>query len=131
VNVFISHSRADRVFAERLGSGIRALGANVVSDESRLRPGESFDHALREALEASDGVVLVVPEPGSAQANSAFFEAGAARALGKPIVAVLPNADPSRVGELPSDVYGRAVFDGSKVATEALAKSIVTALEAS
>jgi hypothetical protein len=68
---------------------------------------------------------------GNAQANSAFFEAGAARALGKPIGAVLPGADPSRVGELPSDVYGRAVFDESKVATEALAKSIVTALEAS
>jgi hypothetical protein len=76
MNVFISHSRADRAFAERLGSGIRALGAEVVSDESRLSPGESFDHALREALEASDGVVLVVPEPGTAQANSAFFEAG-------------------------------------------------------
>lgn len=101
VNVFISYSRADRSFAERLGSGIRALGAKVVSDETRLKPGESFDHALREALEASDAVVLVVPEPGTAQANSAFFEAGAARALGEPIVAVLPNADPSRVGELP------------------------------
>jgi nucleoside 2-deoxyribosyltransferase len=129
MNVFISHSRADRAFAERLGSGIRALGANVVSDETRLKPGESFDHALREALEASDAVVLVVPEPRTAQANNAFFEAGAARALGKPLVAVLPNADPGRVGELPPD--GLAVFDGSKFATEALAKSIVTALEAS
>ena len=108
MNVFISHSRADRAFAERLGSGIRALGANVVSDETRLRPGESFDHALREALEASDAVAPAVPEPGTAAtAPSSRLELRGR--LGKP--------------ELPSDVYGRAVFDGSKVATEALAKA--------
>jgi len=128
VNVFMSYSRADRPFAERLGSRIRALGANVWSDESDLRPGESFERALREALEASDGVVLVVPEPGTAHANNAFFEAGAARALGKPIVAVIPGSEPRRVGELPSGI-GLSVFDGSGVATEALAESIVTALK--
>jgi len=130
MNVFISHSRADRAFAERLRSRIQALGANVWSDESGIKPGETWDSALRQALESSDGVVLVVPEPGTAKANSAFFEAGAARALGKPVVAVIPESAPSRVGELPSDVYGLAVFDGSRVAPEALAEKIVSALKA-
>ncbi len=85
---------------------------------------------MREALEASDGVVLVVPEPGASKANKAFFEAGAARALGKPVVAVLPSPDPGRAGELPSDMYGLAVFDGSRGTPESLANSIVTALKA-
>jgi hypothetical protein len=133
MNVFISYSQADREFAEWLRSGIQALGAVVQSDESGLKPGESWDQALpalREALETSDGVVLVVPEPGTPKANAAFFEAGAARALGKPVVVVLlTSSEPDRVRELPSDLYGGlAVFDGSRVEPKALAENIISVL---
>jgi hypothetical protein len=107
-------------------SRTEALGANVWSDESQIEPGKNWDQALRKVLEASDGVVLVVPEPGAPKANAAFFEAGAARALGKPVVAVIPEAEPSRVGELPPDVYGLAVFDGTHVPAESLAEKIVS-----
>ncbi len=130
MKVFLSFSKPDRSFAERLGSNIRALGGDVLSEDTWNEPGANLDQALREALEASDGVVLVVPEPGASKANKAFFEAGAARALGKPVVAVLPSPDPGRAGELPSDMYGLAVFDGSRGTPESLANSIVTALKA-
>lgn len=130
MKVFISSSWADRPFAERLRRDIAALGAEVIGDSDAFGAGETWDQALRKALEESDGVVLVVPEPGSRRANNAFFEAGAARALGIPVVAVLPISDASRAGELPSDMYGIAVFDGSKVAPESLANSIVTTLNA-
>ena len=36
MKVFISHSQADRAFAERLTSRIQALGAKVVSDENAI-----------------------------------------------------------------------------------------------
>jgi hypothetical protein len=130
MKVFISFSRADRSFAERLGRDMRALGADVLSDDIWSKPGANWDQGLRDALEASDGVVLIVPAPGAQKANTAFFEAGAARALGKPVVAVLPRSDPSRADEAPSNMYGLAVFDGSSVAPESLANSIVTALKA-
>ena len=130
MNIFLSFSKQDRFFAERLGGAIRALGAEVPSVDAWGTPGADPDRALREALEASDAVVLVVPEPGSPGANNAFFEAGAARALGKPVVAVLPSLDPGRAGEAPSDMFGLAVFDGSRVAPDALATSVVTALKA-
>jgi nucleoside 2-deoxyribosyltransferase len=130
MKVFISSSRADRPFAERLRKEIAALAAEVLGDSEMFAGGENWDQALRNALEASDALVLVVPEPGARKANTAFFEAGAARALGKPVVAVLPSADASRAGELPSDMYGLAVFDGSKVAPESLANSIVAVLKA-
>ena len=130
MKVFLSFSSSDRSFAERLGRNIRALGADVVGDDAWIEAGGNFEQALREALEASDAVVLVVPEPGAPKANNAFFEAGAARALGKRVIAVLPSADASRAGELPPDMYGLAVFDGSRVAPESLANSIVTALKA-
>ncbi len=130
MKLFLSYSHRDRPFAERLGAQLRALGADVLSDYSSVRPGDDLQAALRDALENADGVILVVPEPGSPAANNAFFEAGAARALGKPVVAVLPNPDPARGGELPADMYGRAVFNASGLAPESLASSIVSALRA-
>ena len=85
---------------------------------------------MREALEASDGVVLVVPEPGASKANKAFFEAGAARALGKPVVAVLPSPDPGRAGELPSACMASPFSTDRAAHLKSLANSIVTALKA-
>jgi DNA-binding CsgD family transcriptional regulator len=130
MKVFLSFSQSDRPFAELLGSNIRALGTEVVSEDAWLEPGVNLDEALRSALETSVGVVLVVPKPGSPKANNAFFEAGAARALGKPVVAVIPSPDPSRARELPPDVFGLAAFDGSRIAPKSLANSVVTTLKA-
>jgi hypothetical protein len=130
VKILVSYGEADRVFAERLGADMRALGAEVISDVLWNRPGANWDQALRDALEATDAFVLLVPVPGSPKANNAFFEAGAARASGKRVVAVLPTTDPSRARELPSEINALAIFDGSRLAPEALAKSIVTTLEA-
>ena len=130
MNVFISYSRNDRAFAEQLRNRIQALGANVWFDQAVIKPGENWEQALRKTLEDSDEVVLVVPEPGTAKANAAFFEAGAARALGKPVVAVLPRQEHSRIREVPSEVSSLAVLDGSKIGPEALAKKIVSTLEA-
>ena len=130
MKLFLSYSRSDRPFAERLRSYIQALGEDVMSDEGWSLPGMNWEVGLREALESSDAMVLIVPEPGSARANNAFFEAGAARALGKPVVAVLPTVDPGRARELPSDMYGLAVFDGSHIAADTLANAIVTTLKA-
>ncbi len=145
MKVFLSYSDADLTFVHELGEKIRALGAEVLSDAPSLgadreralletfgafdRGAPSWDRPLRDALEAADGLVLVAPIPNAANANAAFFEAGAARALGKPIVVVLPGREPERVGEV-SDIHGLAVFDGTRLAPAALAKSIVTTLEA-
>lgn len=130
MNVFISYAHQDRVFAKELAALVQALGAKVLSDDTALKPGQSIEQRLREALQASDGIVLVLPEPGTARANNAFFEAGAARALGKPVVVVLPRPEASRLAELPPDVYGRAVFNGAELAPEALAEGIISALKA-
>ncbi len=129
MDLFISYSKADRPFAERLRKDIEALGNNVFTD-AEISSGEAWDHALRKALEATHAFILVVPEPGARNSNNAFFEAGAARALGKRVVAVLPVSDESRIGELRSDLFGQQVFDGSKAHPQSLANSIVTALNA-
>jgi len=126
--IFVSFGAADRPFAERLVKDLSALGAEVIYDNPLNRPNYSYDWALRRDLEATDALVLIVPEPGSPNANLAFFEAGAAKASGKRVVAVLPTPDASRAREAPTDAL--AVFYGSRLTPAALAKSIFTTLEA-
>ncbi len=130
MKLFLSSSRPDRLFAQRLGDHFRAMGAEVMSDDLWDGPGTSWEQALRGALAAADGFVLIVRESGTPRANNAFFEAGAARAAGKPVVAVMPSPDAARARELPADMYGLAVFNGAQANPDKLARAIVSTLEA-
>jgi hypothetical protein len=129
LNVFLSYGHADRALASELAAKMRALGADVFDDKS-IRPGDSFQDVLRSALEAADAVVYLAPKPGTAQSNFAFFEIGAARALGKRIIPVLPTWDPLRIRELPAGIQDTQALDGSRLAPQALAESIVATLKA-
>ena len=130
MNLFISHALADREFAAELQRGMEKLGATVYDPVTEMKAGESLSTAIRQALEDSDGFVFVVPAPGTSGANFAFFEAGAARAMGKRIVAVMPKSEKSRMNELPSDLYGLGVFDASRKAPGDVAASLMNALKA-
>lgn len=129
MNLLVSYSRADQPFAKLLIRCLQALGATLFDPARDIGTGENFQAALRKALEDSDGVILLVPEPGSSGANLAFFEAGAARAMGKPVIPIIPKPEMSRIRELPSDLYGLAVLDGSHQSPEALARSIIASLK--
>jgi hypothetical protein len=47
MKVFISYSRPDRTFAERLRSDIVASGTDVLTDSEVLGAGETWDQGLR------------------------------------------------------------------------------------
>jgi hypothetical protein len=127
--VFLSYARGDRALAKVLGERMRALGADVFDDETIL-PGDNWQKALRDALEAADAVVYLAPNPGTAESNFAFFEVGAARALGKRIIPILPTQDAMRIRELPAGIQTLQALDGARLAPDALAESIVATLDA-
>ena len=127
--VFLSHSYTDRAFAQSLGATIKAMGIAVGDPALSSSSGNEWAKAIRNSLEQADAVVIVVPEAGSTGANNAFFEAGAAHALGKPVVAVVPEQQTNRLRELPSNLLDFAVMDASKQPIEAVAKTVVHALE--
>jgi len=103
----------------------------IIVDDPKLSfsSGSEWAKAIRSSLEQADAVVIVVPEAGSTGANNAFFEAGAAHALGKLVLAVVPEHQTSRLRELPSDLLSLAVMDASKQPIEAVAKTVLHALE--
>ena len=128
MQTFISHSFADRQFAKALGREIASLGVSVYDPLHASGDSSNWQAALREALEGSDNLIIIVPSPGTKGANNAFFEAGAARALGKPVIAVLPIAEEDRIHELPADLFGSMVVDGSRRPAHDIARSVVSAL---
>jgi hypothetical protein len=87
--VFISYACGDRDFAATVkaafsDSGVRAFdGLDVALDDD-------FVDAVLENIRASDIVVFVVPEREGIRKN-AFAELGAARAVGKQIVSLVPD----------------------------------------
>jgi TIR domain len=58
--LFVSYSRKDLAFAERLSEALGALGFNVWVDLKGIRPSEEWMTAIQTAIEGSDAVVFVV-----------------------------------------------------------------------
>lgn len=127
--IFVSYANSDREFAARLARSLTERGARAFDPLAELKPGDDWGEALLAQLRASDTFVFVVPEREGAGKN-ALFELGAAHALGKRIVAVVPtttrfyNADVARV------LSGSAVLDASTVPQDALADAIMMPLAA-
>jgi hypothetical protein len=63
-----------------------------------------------------------------ANRNTIWFEAGAAKALGKPVLAVLPPSRDPGSTELPTDLAGLLVLDADRRSLESVADTLVHAV---
>ncbi len=88
--VFISHSATDTDWARSFAQALEQRGVTVRSDEIGVHPGESWSDALETGLRGSDVVVALLDSESSSRPNL-FFELGAAIAMGKRVVAIVPN----------------------------------------
>lgn len=98
-NIFISHpfAESDRQWVREFAQSLQRRGANVWLDELQVQAGEPLREALEEGLRNSDMIVAVLSEE-SVNQPWVFFELGAAVALGKRMVAVVPkDLDPARL----------------------------------
>ena len=88
--VFLSYALEDRPFAARLKRALSARGAQTFDPAEDLRPGADLSAAILKALKQADLLVFVVPRF-EGQGKSALVELGAAKAMGKRIVSILPD----------------------------------------
>jgi len=129
--LFLSYSRLDREFATRLRDNLAARGVIIDELPSGIKVGEPWVDAIRKDIQNADAILVVVPESGRGTANNVFFEIGAARALNKPILAVIPaNENDQSRRELPSDLKGMLVLDAEDKSIEAVATTLVSTLAA-
>ena len=127
--VFLSYADSDRAFASRLSDVLSETGARAWDPTKAMRPGDDISESILAGLRESDIVVFVVPEREGAGKN-ALAELGAARALGKRIVAVVPETTRFYNAEVARLLSDSAVVDASTVPPEHLANAIMTPLAA-
>ena len=88
--VFISYAASDEAFSKRLRRALADRGAQVFDPHTDMTPGTAWDSALLSQLRKSDLVIFVVPRY-EGEGKKALYEIGAARAVGKPVVSILPD----------------------------------------
>src|ERR1700693_4777704 len=87
--VFLSYAVKDKDFAYQLRDTLSKRGVSVFLDTS-ISPGDRWSEVLRREIENATALILLVPSRESLNRNNVWVEAGAAKALGKPGLAVLP-----------------------------------------
>ncbi|WP_031336907.1 toll/interleukin-1 receptor domain-containing protein [Rhodopseudomonas sp. B29] len=126
--VFISYAHEDRAFARQLGALMEQRGVAVTSNEANATRGRRVDDVLREAIERATALVLLIPQQTVSDRNITWFEAGAAKTLGKPVLAVLPPARTPGSTELPTDLAGLLVLDADRRSLDSIADMLVQAV---
>src|SRR6202020_1540266 len=84
-DVFVSYSRRDNEFVQRLTNDLRERGKDVWLDVEGIRDAEVFPQALRRAIESSDAFLFVI-SPDSVRSPFCEQEVAHASELNKRIV---------------------------------------------
>ena len=88
LTVFVSYSRRDQDFVDRLVADLRRHGAAIWLDRESISPGENWQEAIETGL-ASASTLLYVLTPDSLKSAWMSAEIGAAFAQGKRVVPIL------------------------------------------
>jgi hypothetical protein len=127
--LFLAYSNRDEGFARQLRAHLKAKGLVVDEPSTDVSSGEAWAEAIRQHIEGADAILAVIPENGRGTANNVFFEMGAARALNKPILAVIPNGGSSEAPrELPSSLKGMFVLDAEDKSVESVVNTLASTL---
>ncbi|MDQ4060946.1 MAG: nucleoside 2-deoxyribosyltransferase [Pseudomonadota bacterium] len=126
--VFLSAAWSDREFVEQLTAEIARQGG-VPFTPADLQPADNVFDRIRREIEAADLVVFVVPRR-EGEGKTALFEIGAARALGKRILALVPDRTRSANTEVAVQLADQMLLDTGSKSTAEVANSVITAASA-
>src|SRR5262245_26518522 len=122
--LFISYAFEDGAFASELSKFLKARGASVYLDT--LERPDVWPYVVRDEIRKASALVLIVPPRSVPNRNNVWFEAGAAKALGKKILAVLPPYE-RLSSDLPTDLADLLVLDAGERPLENVADTLLQA----
>ncbi len=130
-DVFLSYSRRDAGYVDRLATALRERGKDVWVDVEGVRDAEVFPEVLRRAIESSDAFAFVI-SPDAVKSTFCVEEVQHAAGLNKRIIPLALRPVPD--DQLPDEVRFRnwipAGEDGGlEVTVERLVKALDTDLE--
>jgi hypothetical protein len=129
MNIFISYSHQDQDFAKQLARSLTERGGDPWMSEHGGLPGDDWLASLKDRLKSSDAFVLVMPTTTASSSNSTFFEAGAARAIGKNVVIVVPDLQKVDRTNIPYDLARTIVVDATKQPIGNVAATVLSAVK--
>ena len=121
--VFLSYSWEDRPFAEKLSRILTENGAKVMNPANDIPAGSKIQDAILKAVKNSSSMIFVIPQQEGA-GKHALVELGAARALGKRILAVSPNSSRLHNSGFARVITENAVVDASRISDLQLADAL-------
>lgn len=127
IHIFLSYAKADQGFAARIAKELEKAGAQS-SGLTIVAAGDVFRHVKRE-LKLSDLVVFLVPSQ-EGEGRWALAEIGAARALDKNILAVLPDRARYANSAFVKSLTDRPMIDATDLSASALARTIMSSASA-
>jgi hypothetical protein len=123
-NLFLSYALKDRDFARALSRELSKYNVRGFLDEQDLSADGDITRQLRDALEATSAVVVILSE---AAVNSSYvlFEIGAAQALDKPIIPIL--APKSSYDEsVPEKLMSELIIDANHCPIDEVAARVIS-----
>lgn len=129
MRLFISYSHRDQDFARKLAQTLRKHGEEPWMSEHGVLAGSDWLTSLKDNLKVSDALVLIMPSTAAVSSNSAFFEAGAAKAIGKDVIVVVPDLENVDRSNIPYELASTVVLDASRKPIEVVANTVVGALK--
>lgn len=130
MKLFISYAHQDQKFATQLAQALRKQGGDPWMSEHGVLAGSDWLTSLKDNLRASNALVLIMPSAAAASGNSAFFEAGAAKAIGKDVIVVVPDLETVDRSNIPYELASTIVVDATRKSVEAVANTVFGALKA-
>ena len=113
-DIFLSYAHEDGEIAASLVSRLEDGGIHCFLAEKNIRPGEQWEPRIRDALLRSRRLLLLIT-PRSKDSRWVNAEAGAAWALGKPLVPALMFVEPKDLIELVNRHQARKVETPAQV----------------
>lgn len=126
--IFVSAAHSDQPFVTRLIGALQRAGWSTFDPDS-VDAGDHFFSRIRRELESSELVVFVVP-PREGEGKWALAEIGAAKALNKRIVAVVPERSRYSNTSVARLLSESSLVDASDVSDDELAQTIVSSVVA-
>jgi hypothetical protein len=126
-NIFISYAHSDVDQARRLVEALRTSDVTGWMDSADIAAGEAISSAVRDALNRSTAVIVLL-SPRALQSEWVQFEIGAAEALNKRIIPVIVSGDQIEE-QLPEILRNRMWIDARHRSSDDVVREVRRAVD--
>ena len=124
--VFLSYSHRDKGLAIKFQRELKKRGVNAFRLDEEAGPGTDIRKAVVDGIRQSDFMVVLLPNPTSANSSWISYEIGSASALGKDVF--LMKSPSYSVGDLPAEFSGWRMIDLDPVSPGRAAETLISSL---